>query len=92
MSLSFIENKDIGKLSYIKLEINESQVCEYVNVPLPYGLLISFNNNTDKYIERINSEKEIEASRLSKQHRVQKSYQNGSGFAIFSFQYSSDWI
>ena len=59
MSLSFIENKDIGKLSYIKLEIYESQVCEYVNVPLPYGLLISFNNNTDKYIERINSEKEI---------------------------------
>ena len=59
MSLSFIENKDKGNESYIKLEIHECQICEYMNVPLPYGLLISFNNNSDKYIESIKSEKEI---------------------------------
>ena len=59
MSLSFIENKDVRNLPYIKLEIYQSQICENMNVPLPYGLLISFNNNSFKYIETINSEKEI---------------------------------
>ena len=60
MSLSYIENKEVDKRPYIKLIIYESQICENINVPMPYGLSISFNNNnTKQFIEKINSDNEI---------------------------------
>ena len=59
MSLSYIENKEVDKRPYIKLIIYESQICENINVPMPYGLSISFNNNAKQFIEKINSDNEI---------------------------------
>ena len=58
MSLSFNENKDNSK-SYIKLEIHQSQVCQNIKVPLPYGLCILFGHSPEKYIEPISNENEI---------------------------------
>ena len=58
MSLSFNENKDNSK-SYIKLEIHQSQVCQNIKVPLPYGLCILFGHFPEKYIEPISNENEI---------------------------------
>ena len=56
MSLSLKENKDSSN-TYIKLEIYESHVCPEMNVPLPYGIVISFGNFPEKNIEPINQEK-----------------------------------
>ena len=58
MSLSFIESKDYLK-PFIKLEIHKSQICKNVNVPLPYGLMISFDTFPDKVIEPVYKQNEI---------------------------------
>ena len=57
MSSSFIENKTNSN-SYIKLTIYETHVNPEMNVPLPYGIMISFGNAHEKNIEPINKEKE----------------------------------
>ena len=61
MSLSFNENKDNSK-SYIKLEIHQSQVCQNIKVPFPYGLCILFGHFPEKYIEPISNANEIMTS------------------------------
>ena len=58
MSLSFVDNNEILK-PYIKLEIYESVIYPEKNVPLPYGINISFANFPEKNIESINNTKEI---------------------------------
>ena len=58
MSSSFIENKTNSN-SYIKLIIHETHINPEMNVPLPYGIMISFGNAHEKNIEPINKEKEI---------------------------------
>ena len=58
MSLSFVDNNEILK-PYIKLEIHESVIYPEKNVPLPYGINISFANFPEKNIESINNTKEI---------------------------------
>ena len=58
MSFPFNENDPPSK-SFLKLEIYQSQICQNIKVPLPYGLAISFDNFPEKNIEPITEEREI---------------------------------
>ena len=58
MSFSINENSSPSK-SFLKLEIYQSQICQNIKVPLPYGLSILFDNFPEKNIEPITTEKEL---------------------------------
>ena len=58
MSLLYNEKNEISK-SYLKLEIYQSQICQSIKAPLPYGLCILFDDFPEKYIEPITNENEI---------------------------------
>ena len=50
--------RDLKKLSYIKLTIYQSYICQNIKVPLPYYLSINFGNFTEKESQEIIQEKE----------------------------------
>ena len=58
MSLSFKENNESNQ-SYLKLEIYQSQICQSIKPPLPYGLSILFDNFKENQIESIEKENEV---------------------------------